>query len=48
MATRRMMGKIAQGDSLVIHSYKFNGTLALFFSLLVQNEVPSSMAERRG
>ncbi len=38
MAKRRMIGKIAREDSLAIHSYKSNGTLALFFSLVVQNE----------
>ena len=30
MAKRRMKGKIAREDSLAIHSYKSNGTLALF------------------
>ena len=38
MAKRRMIGKIAREDSLAIHSYKSNGTLAHIFSLVVQNE----------
>ena len=39
MAKPRIMGNIALEDRLAIHSLQFNGTLTLFFSLVVHNEV---------